>query len=89
MNLEPYYATDRRVYYGAPCTDMQREFDNTDYLRKELRKLNGTCTYFPMEGKFMAFTLDKFKEITGRFHCCQQQALIEAIQVLTGKQNGK
>jgi hypothetical protein len=92
--LEPYYASDRRVYYGAPCSDMQRELDREEALFKKMRTLDRTssCTYFPVEGKHLVFTNSNLlenpdlqgppRELTGNFHTCRQQALIEAITVL-------
>ena len=44
-------ATDRRVYNGALCSDMQREKDSIQALKDKLPK-NHLCTYFPMEGKW-------------------------------------
>jgi hypothetical protein len=32
--LTPYHASDRRVYNGAPCSDMERERKRTAYLDK-------------------------------------------------------
>lgn len=92
--LTPYYATDRRVYYGALCSDMQREADRTKYLRGRMKEADPTarCVYFPVEGKYMVFTNANIsenpdlvgppKELTGNFHTGIQLALIEAIQIL-------
>ena len=86
--LEPYHATDRRVYYGAPCSDMSREFKRTDDLMKRLLKAEPTasCTYFPMEGKYMVFIRPDpnrtWDILTNNFHESKQDALIEAITVL-------
>ena len=87
MNIEPYYATDMRVYDGCPSSDLQRQYDNTDRLYKLMQKIEplATCCYFPVEGKYMTFR--DHKPITDVFHSCKQQTLIEAIQVLTEKQN--
>ena len=32
MTLSTYQASDRRVYNGAPCSDMQREWNHTNNL---------------------------------------------------------
>lgn len=92
--LTTYRATDRRVYNGCPCTDMAREWNHTDNLGKMLKQLDPTasCTYFPMEGKFLVFTNSNMlenpdlvgppRELTGVFHCDKQEALIEAINRL-------
>ncbi len=82
--LETYFASDRRYYDGALCSDLQREADRTDALEKRMKASNpdASCTYFPMEDKFMVFV--KHRQLTGNFYRHKQQALIEAIQVLEG-----
>lgn len=94
MTLTTYTATDRRVYNGAMCSDMTREFERTAQLVRRMKKADPTarCTYFPMEGKFLVFTNSNVlenpdlvgppKELTGNFHCNKQEALIEAIKLL-------
>jgi hypothetical protein len=95
--LVPYYASDRRCYNGAFCSDLQREADRTDALEKRMKESDpsATCTYFPAEGKYMVFVDKKIqsgpfkgnkspRELTGNFYRHKQQALIEAIQVLEG-----
>lgn len=80
--LEPYYASDRRCYNGALCSDLQREADRIAALEKRMKKAepSASCSYFPKEGKFLTFV--RFLELTGKFHTCKQIALIEAIQIL-------
>ena len=82
--LETYFASDRRVYDGAYCSVMQREADRTVALEKRMKASNpeASCTYFPMEEKFMVFV--KHRQLTGNFYQHKQHALIEAIQVLEG-----
>ena len=99
MSLSEYRAADRRVYDGAPCSDMAREWANEDMLVKRLEAADRTAsvTYFPVEGKWLAFTntgLLKFpdligppKVLTDRFHVSRQACLIEAIQVLEARNN--
>ena len=94
MELTTYRATDRRVYNGAPCSDMSREWAHTDALEKRMKQADPTasCTYFPMEGKFLVFINSNLlenpglvgppRELTGNFHADKQEALIEAIFVL-------
>jgi len=94
MKLETYYATDRRVYNGALCSDMTREHNHTKNLERHLKAIDPTasCSYFPMEGKFLVFTNSNIlenpnlvgppRELTGNFHLYKQEALIEAIKVL-------
>ena len=96
-DLVEYRATDRRVYNGAPCSDMQREFNHTDALDKRMKEADPTasCTYFPMEGKCLVFVNSNLlenpdlkgppRELTGIFHESRQAALIEAIIVLEEK----
>ena len=92
--LTTYRARDRRVYSGAPCSDMAREWAHTEDLEQRMREADGTarCTYFPMEGKYMTFVNSGLLEnpdlkgppiiLTGNFHVSKQDALIEAIKVL-------
>lgn len=47
-----YTATDRRVYNGELCSDMQREMESIERLKGEAAKLGARCTYFPLEGKW-------------------------------------
>lgn len=91
--LVTYRASDRRVYDGALCSDMQSEFDHTEalYNRMVLAEPTARCTYFPMESGYMVFTnaniLDSNHKgaphiLTGVMHKDKQMALIEAIKVL-------
>lgn len=101
MPLSAYRATDRRVYNGAPCSDMAREWAHTDALEKRMKDADPTahCTYFPWEGKFLVFINSNIlenpglegppRELTGNFHEDKQDALIEAIRVLEGIQEEK
>ncbi len=87
-SLTTYRATDRRVYQGALCSDMERQVQHTENLLKRLRQTSptATCTYFPVEGKFMVFHKPDpertWREVTSNFHECKQSAIIEAIQTL-------
>lgn len=93
-DLTTYRARDRRVYYGAPCSDMEREWDHTYALERRMKIADRTarCTYFPTEGKHMVFTNSNCLEnhdlkgppveLTGKFHTEKQEALIEAIRIL-------
>lgn len=92
--LTTYRASDRRVYNGAPCSDMQREWNRTAYLEKRMKAADKTarCTYFPVEGKYLVFINSNLLEnpdlegppkiLTGNFHENKQMALIEAINLL-------
>jgi len=94
--LIPYRASDRRVYNGAPCSDMSREWAHTDALENRMQEADPTasCTYFPMEGKYLVFTNTGIlknpnlkgppKILTNNFHESKQEALIEAVHVLEG-----
>lgn len=81
--LEPYYASDRRCYYGCPSSDLQREWDRTDALEKLMKELepSSIITYFPVERKWEVATKPKYHSLTNNAHICKQQALIEAIKV--------
>ena len=91
-----YHAKDRRLYNGAPCSDLQKEWDNTTALEKQMKQLDSTtsCTYFPLEAKYLVFTNSNLlenlnltgppKELTGNMHTSKQRALIEAIHKLKG-----
>lgn len=93
--LTKYIASDRRVYNGALCSDMQRQFNRTKELENLMKSLDKTasCTYFPLEGKYLVFTNTNILEnkdlegppkiLTNNFHKCKQDALIEAIEVLS------
>ena len=97
LGLTTYRARDRRVYYGALCSDMQKEVNHTEYLMKRMRKADPTsnCTYFPMEDRYLVFTNSNIlenpdlegpsAELTGNFHTDIQMALIEAIEVLESR----
>lgn len=85
MALEPYYATDRRVYNGAPCSDMSREWKHTDELEAYLKKLRpgAFATYFPIEGKWDVSDRDNgYRSIIPDLVYGKQEALIEAINIL-------
>lgn len=94
MLLETYRASDRRCYNGAMCSDLQREANHTKALEKRMKEIDrtaGVC-YFPVEGKYLAFTNSNILEnpdlegppkiLTGNFFVDKQAAIIEAIKVL-------
>ena len=91
LELTSYQASDRRVYNGALCSDMQKEADHTKRLEKCMKQLDATarCTYFPVEHKFLVFTYPNSEYIpeilTDNFHAYKQEALIEAIRVLSAE----
>ena len=84
-NLTTYRASDRRVYNGSSCSDMQREQTHTKDLLARMNQAEpaARCTYFPMEGQYLVFV--NLKQLTGKFHDDKQLALIEAITVLESK----
>lgn len=84
MELTTYRASDRRVYNGAYCSDMERERDHTKQLMEELLKLepNAICTYFPMEGKWDVSRRTDYKSIIPDMVEGKQEAIIEAIELL-------
>jgi hypothetical protein len=89
--LTTYHATDRRVYNGAFCSDMQREADHVRMLEARLKAADSTAsvTYFPVEGKYLAFHYPKPgrgpREVSGIFRVNRQLALIEAIEILEAR----
>lgn len=92
--METYRASNRRCYNGALSSDLQRELNHTKALEEKMKQLDHTasCTYFPMEGKYLTFTNSNILQnpdlkgppiiLTGNFHVSKQEALIEAIQIL-------
>jgi hypothetical protein len=97
-DLTTYTASDRRVYNGAPCSDMNKEWKHTADLEKRMKKADPTaaCTYFPAEGKYLVFVNSNLmknpnligppKILTNNFHSNKQEALIEAITILEQNQ---
>lgn len=89
--LTAYYATDRRCYDGAPCTDLSREIKHEASLARRLKSVDATayCTYFPSEGRFLTSfsppTGRRNQDITGNFHDNRQDALIDAIEELEAR----
>jgi hypothetical protein len=52
MSKYSYYeASDRRVYNGAMCDDMQRAHNSVEKLKALLPEKH-LLTYFPLEGKW-------------------------------------
>jgi hypothetical protein len=84
MRYETYYATDRRVYNGALCSDMQRQEDHTEALLARLVELepDAFCTYFPMEGKWNVSRSSDYKSIIPSLVYGKQEAIITAIRIL-------
>lgn len=96
--MKPYYASDRRVYHGTPCSDMRREWNHAGKLMDELRKLDESarCCHFPGEDKYLVFVEKQStlwpeqttpKQLTGVMHSDKQEALIESIEFLKKKEN--
>lgn len=93
MNPEPYihHASDRRCYYGAPCSDLKREWDSLANLQARLEALapGFRCTYFPAEGKYFAVisrdttTGWHYEEFTQTMYADKGQCLLEAWHILT------
>lgn len=52
-----HYATDRRCYNGAYCSDLQRELDSLKAVEAAIRRVEPSyrCCYFPGEGKYLSF----------------------------------
>ena len=65
MNLIPdiefHHASDRRCYYGAYSSDLQKEVDCKEEANKILAKNNLNITYFPAGGYYIGFKTYKGK----------------------------
>lgn len=83
---ELHYATDRRCYDGAFCSDLQKEIDSVANLEKNIKAAcpGFSCTYFPAEGKYMAF-VDR-RPLTGEFVTDRGHCLLQAWRMLVGGQ---
>ncbi len=80
-----HYATDRRCYNGAMCSDLQREIGSREKILAEIKKEfpEYSCTYFPMEGKYLSFL--KYDILTNTMWEDKGQCLLEAWRVLIAK----
>ena len=94
-----HYASDRRCYNGAMCSDLKREWDSRDRIRAQLVAVEPTFStlYFPMEGKYSGWithevdtelygVVPRHKEITG-MHEDVGDALLEAWDKLIGQED--
>jgi len=88
VELDTYYATDRRVYWGALSSDMQRELDHTSALLAKLTELapDAFCTYFPREGKWDVSRKSNYRSIIPSLISGKQEAIITAIEILEQQQ---
>lgn len=71
-----------------------KKTNKNNNLSRRLRELDPTAavTYFPAEGKYLAFTNTNLrtntdlegppKILTGNFHECKKEALMEAIKII-------
>ena len=86
--LEPYQASDRRVYNGANCNDMQNQENRTKFIHKKLLELlpSAFVTYFPVEGKYDVCDVDNaHQSIIPDLVYGKQEAMLEAIEILKQK----
>lgn len=83
---ELHYATDRRCYNGAFCSDLQREINSREELEKQIKAVHPEfrCTYFPAEGKHMAFVFE-YKTLTNVMFADRGQCLLQAWRILVGQ----
>jgi hypothetical protein len=79
---ELHYATDRRCYNGAFCDDLQREVNSKINVLRIIQAKHPeySCTYFPMEGKYLSFL--KYQELSGNMFEDKGQCLLEAWNIL-------
>mgnify|MGYP006282763901 CR=1 FL=1 len=84
MTPELHYATDRRCYNGAMCSDLQREIDSQNRILKEIREQypNFRICYFPVEGAYSAHLC--YKEVSGNMFQDRGQCLLESWRILIG-----
>lgn len=81
---EIHYATDRRVYNGALCSDLQREAESKDNIRKKILEKYPkfrTC-HFPQGGGWLAHLC--YDDVSGNFHHDLGDCLLEAWDILIG-----
>jgi hypothetical protein len=78
-----HYATDRRCYNGALCSDLQKELDSRDDILNQVQIVEPEfrTVYFPVEGKYSGWI--KYKEITSLYED-RGDALLEAWDKLIG-----
>ena len=84
--LEPYYATDRRCYYGAWSSDMEYQFKRERFILSKLKELcsGAVLTYYPVEGKYGVSDRDNnYKSIIPELMYCKQEAMLKAIEILS------
>ena len=76
-----HYATDRRCYNGACCSDLQREIDSRENIFKTIKSAHPDyqCVYFPMEGKYLSFM--KYREF-GEMYTDRGECLLAAWKYL-------
>ena len=82
---ELHFATDRRCYNGALCSDLQREVNSRESIRKQIKEKypNFRTCYFPTEGKYLAHLC--YDSVTGNMHVSLGECLLEAWDKLIGK----
>ena len=91
MRLEPHYATDKRVYNGAPSSDLYHQWKHEAALMAELKKLepNAVRTYFPADCYHLISIRHEtatrlwFEDISQ--HRDKQRAIITAIETIRAK----
>lgn len=66
-----------RLYNGCPDKELQAIWDANRAAREEARSLGMSITYFPMEEKYMAFSLEDYSE-RSQFKNSPRAALEEA-----------
>jgi len=78
-----HYATDRRCYNGAPCSDLKREWDSRDNIRKQIQAVEPEfhTTYFPAQAMHSGWI--KSRKITDEYEDVGD-ALLEAWDKLIG-----
>lgn len=81
-----HIATARRVYNGAPCSDMQKELDSVAALQSKAVRFNAYTIYFPMENKWSVWIGNKQ---VSKFHTEEGDALVEFLDSVDNAKNVK
>ena len=69
-----HIASDRRMYNGAPSSDLRRELDSVALLRSRAAKLGARAVYYPMEGQWSVW---RDLKLVSRFRSYEGDALAE------------
>jgi hypothetical protein len=82
---EIHYATDRRCYYGAMCSDLQKEHGSKQAVFDQIKAKypEYSCVYFPYGGFYMNFL--GYKQLSPVEYQDRGQCLLAAWRGLIGR----